>query len=233
MAQDRPVPGTGSPPTTARRLILASASPRRLALLAQIGITPDAVIPADIDETPLPLELPRHHALRLACHKAAHVAAQGVAIPAGDGTADTRPAHILAGDTVVAAGRRILPKTEDRDRARSCLRLLSGRRHTVYSAIAVQAPDGRSATRVVETIVAFKRLSADDVDQYLASGEWQGKAGGYAIQGFAASFIRHISGSYSSVVGLPLFEVCQLLNGLGFPVRPPHPDASASGADPW
>ncbi len=226
MGQDPTDSGTASSPAPARRLILASASPRRLALLSQIGIVPHRVMPPEIDESPLPLELPRHHALRLACQKAAHVAAAW----GQDHAATEGLAHVLAGDTVVAAGRRILPKTEDVDRARACLRLLSGRRHTVYSAIAVQAPDGRSATRVVETIVAFKRLTAAEIDRYLDCGEWQGKAGGYAIQGFAASFVRHISGSYSSVVGLPLFEVCQVLSGLGFPIRPPADGDQPSGS---
>ncbi len=201
------------------RLVLASASPRRLALLAQIGVTPDLVMPADIDETPQALELPRHHALRLACQKAGHVSAR---LDPAD------PCFILAGDTVVAAGRRILPKTEDREAARACLRLLSGRRHVVHTGFALQAPDGRSSTQVVETIVAFKRLTSDDIEQYLSSEEWRGKAGGYAIQGYAASLIRHMSGSYSSVVGLPLFEVAQAFRGLGFPIRPAAPAKAQS-----
>ncbi len=201
-----------NPVAPERRLILASASPRRQALLAQIGVVPDQICPADIDETPLPLELPRRHALRLACYKAAHVAEK--LDPTGQD-------FVLAGDTVVAVGRRILPKTEDEAAARACLRLLSGRRHVVFCAVAVQGPGGQVSARVVETIVAFKRLTRDEVDDYLAGREWHGKAGGYAIQGFAASFVRHMSGSYSAVVGLPLFEVARMLIGMGFPVRPP------------
>jgi len=185
-------------------LILASASPRRLALLAQIGIIPDEVIPTDIDETPLKGELPRLHAQRLAHAKA---------------EAAHRPGHfVLAADTVVACGRRILPKAETEDQARACLALLSGRRHTVLTAVVLLAPDGRRAERVVDTAVTFARLTQAQTAVYLAGGEWQGKAGGYAIQGTAAAYIRLLSGSHSSVVGLPLFETAQLLRGLGFPI---------------
>jgi len=184
------------------RLVLASASPRRLTLLAQIGITPDRVQPSDIDETPLPRELPRSHAQRLACAKADAVDAPGC--------------FILCADTVVAAGRRILPKADTETQARACLTLLSGRRHRVMTAVVLCAPDGRRAQRLVESIVGLARLTPGQLRAYLDSGEWQGKAGGYAIQGHAASFIRFLSGSYSNVVGLPLFETAQLLRGLGW-----------------
>lgn len=176
-------------------LVLASASPRRRDLLAQIGITPDRITPADIDETPGRDERPKPHAERLAREKAAAVAA-------------TEPgAVILAADTVVAVGKRILPKAEDEPTARDCLALLSGRRHRVISGISLILPEGQQLTKSVTSTVAFKRLSLADIDGYLASGEWRGKAGGYAIQGLGATFVRFLSGSYSSVVGLPLFEV--------------------------
>lgn len=185
-------------------LILASASPRRLALLAQIGITPDAVLPTDIDETPLVSEPPRLLAQRLARAKAAAAARAG--------------AFVLAADTVVALGRRVLPKAESVAEARNCLTLLSGRRHSVLTAVVLLAPDGRRAERVVDSTVTFARLTLPVIDAYLASGEWQGKAGGYAIQGAAAAHIRFLSGSHSNVVGLPLFETAQLLRGLGYPL---------------
>ena len=187
------------------KLILASASPRRLDLLAQIGIVPDAVHPADIDESAQRGELPRPHAARLALEKAQAVAA-GL----------DSSAAILAADTVVALGRRILPKAEDEKTARDCLQHLSGRRHTVYGGIALIAPDGTVKTRMVETAVVFKRLHKTEIAAYLACGEWQGKAGGYAIQGRAAAFIRRINGSYSNVVGLGLFETAALLTSIGF-----------------
>ncbi len=187
------------------KLILASASPRRLDLLVQIGIVPDAVHPADIDESAQRGELPRPHAARLAMEKAQAVAA-GL----------DSSAAILAADTVVALGRRILPKAEDEKTARECLQHLSGRRHTVYGGIALIAPDGTVKTRMVETAVVFKRLHKTEIAAYLACGEWQGKAGGYAIQGRAAAFIRRISGSYSNVVGLGLFETAALLTSIGF-----------------
>jgi len=182
-------------------LILASASPRRLDLLAQIGVVPADVIPADIDETPHRDERPRDHALRLARGKAEAVAAShpGCAI--------------LAADTVVAVGRRILPKTEEEGEARTCLNLLSGRRHIVYGGIAFIGVDGVLRTRIIETAVVLKRLHASEVSDYIQSGEWQGKAGGYAIQGRAAAFVRRINGSYSNVVGLDLFATAQLLRG--------------------
>lgn len=186
------------------KLILASASPRRLDLLKQAGIIPDFVIPAEIDETPFKTELPRDHALRLARQKAEAVAL----LHPGP--------FILAADTVVAVGRRILPKAETEDQARVCLTLLSGRRHVVYNGIAVIAPDGKLRSRICETAVKFSRLDPRDIETYIRSGEWQGKAGGYAIQGTAAGFIPFIGGSYSTVVGLSLYDTIQLLRGSGF-----------------
>ena len=183
----------------ASELILASASPRRRELLAQIGVTPDRVAPADIDETPLKGELPKAHAERLAREKAAKVAAEC--------GADKARALILAADTVVACGKRILPKAEDEQTARDCLALLSGRRHRVITGISLVRADGHQTTKSVTTTVSFKVLSPLEIDAYIASGEWHGKAGGYAIQGLAATYIKFISGSYSNVVGLPLFEV--------------------------
>jgi septum formation protein len=185
-------------------LVLASASPRRIALLAQIGVTPDQTLAPDIDETPLSGELPRQYAARLARAKAA-------AGPTGK--------FVLAADTVVAAGRHILGKPATEDEARAILSLLSGRRHRVYTAIVLVAPDGRRAERVVQSIVAFARIAPPELSTYLAAGEWRGKAGGYAIQGQAARFVRFLSGSYSNVVGLPLFETAQLLRGFGWPLR--------------
>lgn len=192
-------PANGMPENSGR-LVLASASPRRLELLAQIGITPDEVAPADIDETPRTDELPKPYAERMAQEKAAAVASAHAG------------SVILAADTVVACGRRILPKAEDEQTARKCLALLSGRRHRVISGISLVTADGNQFTKSVTTMVAFKRLSADDINSYIASGEWDGKAGGYAIQGLGATFVRQISGSYSAVVGLPLFEVGGWLN---------------------
>lgn len=183
-------------------LILASASPRRLDLLAQIGVVPDGVRPANIDEAPHKAEQPRDYAQRMAREKAAAVTAHG--------------ALVLAGDTVVAAGRRILPKTDSEAEARRCLELLSGRRHRVLSAIAVRSPDGKLRERLSETAVRFKRLSAQEIEHYIASGEWHGKAGGYAIQGRAAGLIDWIQGSYSGVVGLPLYETRILLEASGY-----------------
>jgi septum formation protein len=189
---------------TAPTLVLASASPRRLALLAQIGIVPDRVISTDIDESVLPDELPRRHAQRLARAKA--------------GQADSAGGYVLAADTVVAIGRRILPKAETAADARHCLALLSGRRHRVLTGVVALAPGGRRGERLVQSVVGFSRLAERQIAAYLASEEWRGKAGGYAIQGRAAAFIRFISGSYSNVVGLPLFETAQLLRGLGWPL---------------
>jgi septum formation protein len=182
-------------------LVLASASPRRRELLAQIGIVPEVIDPADIDETVLAGETPVNYAARMAEAKARTVSAR-------------RPgALVLGADTVVACGRRILPKAEREDQARSCLTLLSGRRHRVLGGVCLLEPNGRARQRLVTTIVGFKRLTAAEVDAYVASGEWQGKAGGYAIQGRAAAFARFLSGSYSNVVGLPLFETSALLAG--------------------
>lgn len=187
-----------------QRLVLASASPRRLDLLRQIGLVPDETVPAEIDETPLKTETPRLTALRLAAAKAAKVA-------------DARPdAYVLAADTVVAVGRRILPKVETEGEGRRCLELLSGRAHRVMTGVAVVGPDGRTANRLVETRLTFKRLTKSEIDAYLAGGEGIGKAGGYAIQGQAGAFVISVQGSYPSVVGLPLYETVNLLRGLGF-----------------
>ena len=185
-------------------LVLASASPRRLDLLAQVGVAPDRVDPADIDETPLRDETPRRHALRLAVEKARAVA------PRSPG------AIVLAADTVVAVGRRILPKAETPEQAAYCLKLLSGRNHNVLTGVAAIAPDGREASRLVETRVQFKHLSDAEQADYLAGGEWNGKAGGYGVQGVAGGFIIDLHGSYTSVVGLPLYETLNLLTGLGY-----------------
>jgi septum formation protein len=193
-----------SGPAERPTLILASASPRRLDLLRQIGIAPDRVDPADLDETPAPGELPAPHARRLAEAKAVLVASR------------SGGCFVLAADTVVACGRRILPKAEDVVTARRCLELLSGRRHRVHGGVCLIAPDGRSRLRLVSTIVTFKRLGHGEIDAYLASGEWHGKAGGYAVQGLAARFVRDVSGSYSNIVGLPLFETAAMLDGLGY-----------------
>jgi septum formation protein len=187
-----------------QRLILASASPRRLQLLAQVGIEPDAVLAADLDETPLKTETPRLLALRLASAKADHVAAQEPGV------------FVLAADTVVAVGRRVLPKAEDVKEVADCLRLLSGRSHRVLTGVTAISPAGKAATRLVETRVRFKRLTVAEIDAYLESGEGVGKAGGYAIQGRAGAFVIELGGSYSGVVGLPLYETTNLLQGLGF-----------------
>ena len=198
----------------APRLVLASASPRRRALLAQIGISPDSVEPADIDERPLAGETPRAHARRLARAKAHAVAARHP----GDA--------VLAADTVVACGHRILPKAETEADARRCLALLSGRRHRVIGGVCLIRPDGTAGERVVTSTVAFKVLSADEQARYLAGGEWHGKAGGYAIQGRAAAFVRFLSGSYSNVVGLPLFEVAGMLAAAGIDGAEPTPETA-------
>ncbi len=193
---------------TLPRLILASASPRRLALLGQIGFVPALVEPAEIDETPHKDETPIRHAERLALEKAARIAER------------YPDAWVLAADTVVACGRRILPKPADAVEARRCLELLSGRRHRVHGGVALLGPDSRRAQRRVVTAVAFKRLSEAEIAWYLASEEWRDKAGGYAIQGRAARFVRELIGSYSNVVGLPLFETAQLLTGWGLQPAP-------------
>ena len=189
---------------TSQRLVLASASPRRMDLLRQVGVTPDAVVAAEIDETPLKTETPRQTALRLAVAKAAKVAETQ-----GD-------AYVLAADTIVAVGTRILPKVETPAEGREGLELLSGRAHKVLTAVAVVAPDGRAVKRLVETRLHFKRLTPAEIDAYLQDGEGVGKAGGYAIQGRAGAFVMSIQGSYPAVVGLPLYETMNLLTGLGF-----------------
>ena len=186
------------------RLVLASESPRRLALLAQAGIVPDAVCPSAIDETPLRGELPRAYAQRVARAKAEAVA----------GSWSDGPALILAADTVVACGRRILPKAETNDQVRACLDILSGRRHQVLTAVVLLGDNG-ARTRLVETRLAFKRLTDEEIEAYMRCGEGLGKAGGYAIQGRAESFVRQVNGSYSNVVGLPLLETVGLLKGCG------------------
>ena len=186
------------------RLVLASASPRRLDLLERLGVVPDDVSPADVDETPRPGELPARYACRMAAEKAAAVAEAG--------------ALTLAADTVVAAGRRILPKAESEAEARAALALLSGRRHRVHSAVTLVDGEGRARHRLSTSIVAFKRLTEDELAAYLASGEWRGKAGGYAIQGRAEALVGWVSGSHSGVVGLPLFETRALLRAAGYPL---------------
>jgi septum formation protein len=187
-------------------LILASASPRRLDLLARIGVVPDAVLPADVDETVPKSELPRDHALRLAREKAEAVAAQNP------------DALVLAADTVVAVGRRILPKVEDEATLRACMKLLSGRRHRVLTGVALAVPGQPVRTRLVETTIAMKPLSREEIDYYAEHGEWRGKAGGYALQGYGEVYVRHIAGSYSNVVGLPLAETRLLLKAAGYPI---------------
>jgi septum formation protein len=199
--------GELSPASSSPQLVLASASPRRLELLGRLGIKPARVVATDIDESPLRGERPRAHAVRLAAEKA-----RAASHSAPD-------AIILAGDTVVGAGARILPKAEDEATARECLTLLSGRRHRVFSAIAVVTPDGRMREALSETIVRFKRLSEQELEDYVAAGEWRGKAGGYAIQGSAEGFCDWLSGSHSGVVGLPLFETRRLLRAAGLDVR--------------
>lgn len=189
---------------TAPPLILASASPRRKALLELIGVTPDRIIPADIDETERKGEKPDHYVLRLAEEKALHIARRNPG------------AFVLGSDTAVACGRRILPKAEDEEAARACLALLSGRAHRVYSGVAVATPDGAVLSKVVETRVKVRRLDDAAIDEYIACGEWRGKAGGYAIQGVFAKHIVMLIGSHSNVVGLPLYETSNLLTGAGW-----------------
>ena len=183
------------------RLVLASASPRRLELLARLGVVPDAVVPADIDEAPYKAEAPDRYACRMAAEKAAAVADEGLG---------------LAADTVVAAGRRILPKAEDEATARRCLALLSGRRHRVHCAVALAAPGQKVRVKLSTSIVTFKRLSDEELEAYVVSGEWLGKAGGYAIQGRAEALVRFLSGSHSGVMGLPLYETRTLLRAAGY-----------------
>ena len=193
------------PPLVLAPLVLASASPRRIELLARIGVTPDRVSPTDINEAPKPAELPRHLAERLSLAKV-------------EAAADPQ-ALVLAADTVVGVGRRILGKPESPAEARRFLELLSGRRHQVHTGVALRQPDGRVTRRLVTTILAFQRLTDQQIGAYVESGEWRGKAGGYAIQGAAEMFVRFLSGSHSNVVGLPLFETAQLLRGCGW-LRP-------------
>ncbi len=195
------------------KLVLASASPRRLALLEQAGIRPDALLPTDIDETPKKNERPRDLARRLAREKA----------EAAFGVTGNRPeltgSYIISADTVVALGRRVLPKPEVVDEAAECLRLLSGRAHRVYTGVTLVTPKGGFREKIVETRIRFKRLSSQDIESYLASGEWRGKAGGYAAQGIAGSFILKLVGSHTGVVGLPLYETLALLGGEGYPIH--------------
>jgi septum formation protein len=187
------------------RLVLASASPRRLELLERIGVVPDAVLATHVDETPGKTELPTDYARRMAAKKAAAAAAGPEAL-------------VLAADTVVAVGRRILPKAESEAQARLCLKLLSGRRHRVHSAVTLVSPDGSARHRLSTTLVVFKRLSGEELAAYLASGEWRGKAGGYAIQGSAEALVRTLQGSHSGVMGLPLYETRMLLRSAGWPL---------------
>ncbi len=209
-----PVPGRSQ-----HKLVLASASPRRLALLQQIGIEPDALLPADIDETPTTGESPRSLAVRLADEKATAAARVLRTRP------DLAGAYLIAADTVVSVGRRILPKCDLADEAEQCLRLLSGRAHRVHTGLSLVMPNGAKRRRLVETRVRFKRLTRADMDTYVASDEWRGKAGGYAIQGRAGAFVIKLVGSYSSVVGLPLYETMSLLGGEGFTAAAQDPAA--------
>ncbi len=197
-----------------QKLVLASGSPRRIELLQQAGIEPYRICPADIDETPQRAEQPRSLAKRLSKEKAEKALAS---LSAEEGF--ERDAYILAADTVVAVGRRILPKAELLDEATNCLRLLSGRSHRVYTGLCLITPAGKVRQTLVETRVRFKRLSREDIESYLASGEWRGKAGGYAIQGLAGTFVVKLVGSYPNVVGLPLYETVALLSGEGYKVH--------------
>ncbi len=205
------------------KLVLASASPRRLMLLQQVGLVPDLLNPTDIDETPHKRETPRRLSIRLAETKAK--AALSAPQVRNLGT----EVFILGADTVVGLGRRILPKAETREEAAACLGLLSGRSHWVYSTVCLIAPNGQKTTRCCETKVRFKRLSREDIETYLKSDEWRGKAGGYAIQGRAEAFVRHVSGSHSCVVGLPLYETVHLLQGAGYPVLHTWMSTSTTG----
>jgi septum formation protein len=206
---------TADPASSRAKLVLASASPRRLGLLQQAGLEADALLPADIDETPHRNETPRALAIRLASEKAAHAAKVKTLQP------DLAGAWLIAADTVVAVGRRILPKCETSDDAEGCLRLLSGRQHRVYTAVSLITPKGFERKRLVEARLRFKRLGAAEIEAYLATGEWRGKAGGYAIQGLAGVFVVKLIGSYTAVVGLPLYETVSLLAGEGYPVLAP------------
>jgi septum formation protein len=195
------------------KLVLASGSPRRLSLINQAGIEPDALRPANVDEVPRKGELPRALATRLARAKA------DAALELVRADEELRGSFILAADTVVAVGRRILPKADLLDEAAQCLRLLSGRNHHVYTGVCLVTPRESFRQRLVDTRVRFKRLSEEDIEAYLASGEWRGKAGGYAAQGIAGTFIVKLVGSYTNIVGLPLYETTNLLAGEGYPVR--------------
>lgn len=195
------------------KLILASGSPRRVQLLAQIGVEPDQIVPTNIDEEPRRGEVPRNLAARLARHKAE--AAKAAETKEGGRLAS----FILAADTVVAVGRRVLPKAETLEQAEDCLSLLSGKAHRVYTGVTLITPGGKMRHRLVETRIRFKRLSDEDKEYYIGSGEWRGKTGGYAIQGLAAAFVLRLIGSYTGVVGLPLAETSAMLIGEGFPVR--------------
>lgn len=194
------------------KLVLASASPRRLQLLERVGLTPDLLNPSDVDEIPHKRETPRALSIRLAREKAQRALEMPLVRALGAN------AFVLAADTVVGLGRRVLPKAETAEQARDCLSLLSGRSHWVYSTVCLIAPGNRVSNRCVETKVRFKRLSREDMDSYIASGEWRGKAGGYAIQGRAEAFVRMLTGSHSAVIGLPLYETVHLLEGAGYPV---------------
>ena len=194
------------------KLVLASASARRLALLEQAGLVVDALLPTDIDETPTRGESPRGLAIRLASEKAAAAAHIRQSHP------ELRQSYILAADTVVAVGRRVLPKPETTEEADECLQLLSGRQHRVFTSVSLITPSGQERRRLVEARLRFKRLSALEMQSYLAAGEWRGKAGGYAIQGLAGVFVVKLIGSYTAVVGLPLYETISLLSGEGYPV---------------
>lgn len=187
-----------------KNLILASASPRRLELLKQMGVVPDQVIPADIDEAPRLREIPGKYTIRMASEKAAKV------------FNTHKESFILSADTVVAVGRRILPKAETAEETLACLQLLSGRSHAVLTAVCVVSPSGVQKTKLVISKVKFKRLSVDEIDSYISTKEWKGKAGGYGIQGKASALISYISGSYTGIVGLPLYETVHLLKGLGY-----------------
>jgi septum formation protein len=193
------------------KLVLASSSPRRLALMQQMGLEPDALIPADLDETPQRAELPRSLAARLASEKAQ------AAFRIAQARDNMQGAYLIAADTVVSVGRRILPKCEIAEEAEDCLRLLSGRAHRVYTGVSLITPKGTERRKLIETRVRFKRLTSRDMAAYISSGEWRGKAGGYAIQGLAGAFVVKLIGSYSCVVGLPLYETAALLAGEGFP----------------
>jgi septum formation protein len=195
------------------KLILASASPRRLALLQQVGLDPDALLPVDLDESPKKGELPRTLASRLAGEKAE------AALKVAQSRPELAGAYLIAADTVVSVGRRILPKCEVIGEAAACLRLLSGRAHRVHTGVELITPKGAVRRRLIETRVRFKRLSNDEIEAYLASGEWRGKAGGYAVQGLAGGFVQKVVGSYSSIVGLPLYETLSLLAGEGYPTH--------------